>query len=112
MIVLEELKAVLEPLIADKENAADIIDSVTALDKEVPAVEKVIDQEAIDAAVAAKDKEWNDRYMKAFFGDKAETMSTEVPEVPEVPDEEPTSNEEEELENMTVEKLFEDKIIE
>lgn len=111
MIVLEELKAVLEPLIADKENAPDIIDAVKALDKEVP-TEKVIDQEAIDAAVAAKDKEWNDRYMKAFFGDKAETMSTEVPEVPEVPDEEPTSNEEEVLENMTVEKLFEDKIIE
>lgn len=110
MIVLEELKTVLEPLIKEADNAADIIDAVSALDKPVEP-EKVVDQEAIDAAVAAKDKEWNDRYMKAFFGDKAESISTEVPEVPEVSNDEPTESEEVTAENITVEDLFEKEII-
>lgn len=110
MIVLEELKTVLEPLIKEADNAADIIDAVSALDKPVEP-EKVVDQAAIDAAVAAKDKEWNDRYMKAFFGDKAESISPEVPEVPEVSNEQPTESEEVTAENITVEDLFEKEII-
>ncbi len=111
MIVLEELKAVLEPLLEGKDNAADIIDQVSALDKPVEP-EKVVDQAAIDEAVAAKDKEWNDRYMKAFFGEKAEGMSTEVPEVPEATEDTATEDGQVDLENITVDDLFEKKIIE
>lgn len=111
MIVLEELKTVLEPLIKDAPNAPDIIDAVKGLDKPVEP-EKVVDQEAIDAAVAAKDKEWNDRYMKAFFGDKAESISTEIPEVPEATEDTATEDGQVDLENITVDDLFEKKIIE
>lgn len=88
MIILDELKPILEELIGEREDGADIVDRVSALDKEI---EPVVDQEAIDAAVSAaleaNNKEWNDKYLKAFFGEKAENMSTEAPtETPAEPE--------------------------
>lgn len=77
MIDLNELKPVLEGLLEGREDAADVIEQITGLDKAVE-----IDRSEIDELNAS----WNDRFMKAFFGEKSEDMATEVPSVPEAED--------------------------
>lgn len=62
-INLDELKPILEMLLTDREDAADVIESITTLDK--PASE--LTQADVDAAVAAANADWNSRYMKQFF---------------------------------------------
>lgn len=87
MIILEDLKPILEPLLEGREDAIDVIEQVTALDKEP---EPSADVEALNAewqgkldeaiAEAAKDKE--ETIKRIFFGEeKAEGMDTSIPEV-------------------------------
>ena len=94
MINLEELKPVLEGLLEGREDSADIIEQVTSLDKEVE-----VDRSEIDAL----NKSWNDRFMKAFFGEKAEDMSEEIPSVPEA---DPVEDENYDGEDLKYEGLF------
>ena len=72
MINMEELKPILETLIDGREDAAEIIEQVSGLDK--PAE---IDRSEIDALNAS----WNDRFKKAFFGEKADDIDESIPSV-------------------------------
>ena|GEM_PF-4993624 len=59
MINIDELKPIIEPLLTE-DNSADIIEAITAIDREVEADQKTIDD--LNAS-------WNERFKKAFFGD-------------------------------------------
>ena len=72
MINMEELKPVLEGLLEGREDSADIIEQVSAMDKPIE-----VDRSEIDALNAS----WNDRFKKAFFGAKGENISEEIPKV-------------------------------
>ena len=96
MINMEELKPILEGLIEGREDAADIIEQVAALDKEVE-----VDRSEIDALNAS----WNDRFMKAFFGEKADDISEEIPKIPEADEK---VEEDEVEEELTYDNLFEE----
>lgn len=74
MIDLNELKPVLEGLLEGREDSAEVIEQIAGLDKEV-----TIDRSEIDEL----NKSWNERFMKAFFGEKAADMSEEIPSVTE-----------------------------
>ena len=73
MIKLDELKAVLEPLI-EGDNTASVIESITALDvyDENSGIE-----EAVAAALADNDASWNKRYKETFFAPQAAAEGTE-----------------------------------
>lgn len=81
MINLEELKPILEMLVEGRDDSASIIEQVQGIDREIEDAQTKID-EAVAEATAKLNAEWNDRYMKAFFGDKAETMSPEAVDTP------------------------------
>lgn len=85
MIKLDELKPILEPLLEGREDAADIIESITAIDVEV------VDN---SEEIARINKEWNDRYMKAFFSGVDETEVEPTGETVEEEVEEKTTFEE------------------
>ena len=82
MISMDELKPILEPILSEREDSATIIESIQGIDR--PAEEP--DYTAHDAEI---NKAWNDRFMKAFFGEKGGDLKTEVPqgEVDETEDE-------------------------
>ena len=82
MISMDELKPILEPILSEREDSATIIESIQGIDK--PAEEP--DYTAHDAEI---NKAWNERFMKAFFGEKGGDLKTEVPqgEVDETEDE-------------------------
>lgn len=67
MIRLDELKPILEPLLEGREDGADVIESITAIDREVEAPDN-------SEEIARINREWNDRYMKAFFSGVEETV--------------------------------------
>lgn len=94
MINLDELKPILEGLLEGREDSADVIEQITGLDKPVE-----VDRSEIDALNAS----WNDRFKKAFFGEKAADISEEIPSVPEA---EAPAEEEVEEENLTYDNLF------
>lgn len=94
MINMDELKPILEGLLEGREDSADIIEQITVLDKPVE-----VDRSEIDALNAS----WNDRFKKAFFGEKAADISEEIPSVPEA---EAPAEEEVEEENLTYDNLF------
>ena len=75
MINLDELKPILEELLDGREDSADYIERVSGLDKEVE-----VDRSEIDALNAS----WNDRFKKAFFGEKGADISEQIPTVEEV----------------------------
>ena len=95
MINMEELKPILEGLLEGREDAADIIEQVSVLDKPVE-----VDRSEIDALNAS----WNDRFMKAFFGEKADDISEEIPSIPEAEE----TVEEDVEETLTYDNLFEE----
>lgn len=95
MINMEELKPILEGLLDGREDAADIIEQVSVLDKPVE-----VDRSEIDALNAS----WNDRFMKAFFGEKADDISEEIPSIPEAEE----TVEEDVEETLTYDNLFEE----
>jgi len=94
MINIDELKPILEGLLEGREDSADVIEQITGLDKPVE-----VDRSEIDALNAS----WNDRFKKAFFGEKAADISEEIPSVPEA---EAPAEEEVEEENLTYDNLF------
>ena len=79
MIDLNELKPVLEELLDGRDDSADYIERVAGMDKEV-----TIDRSEIDALNAS----WNDRFKKAFFGEKGAEIDESIPDVAEVAEEE------------------------
>ena len=93
MINLDELKPILEVLLEGREDSADIIEQVNSLDKEVE-----VDRSEIDALNAS----WNDRFKKAFFGEKAEDVNEEIPSISETDDVEEEAPEE----ALTYDNLF------
>lgn len=93
MINLDELKPILEGLLEGREDSADIIEQVNSLDKEVE-----VDRSEIDALNAS----WNDRFKKAFFGEKAEDVNEEIPSISETDDVEEEATEE----ALTYDNLF------
>lgn len=95
MINIDELKPILESLIEGREDSADIIEQVSALDKPVE-----VDRSEIDALNAS----WNDRFKKAFFGEKSENIDESIPEVPE----DPKEDENYDGEDLKYEGLFEE----
>lgn len=95
MINIDELKPILEELIEGREDSADIIEQVSALDKPVE-----VDRSEIDALNAS----WNDRFKKAFFGEKSENIDESIPEVPE----DPKEDENYDGEDLKYEGLFEE----
>lgn len=95
MIKLEELKPILEELIDDREDAAEIIERVSALDVEDDRIEK--------AELDKLNESWNERFKKAFFGEKADQIDEEIPEVEEIKEE---VSEDYDGEDLTYDKLF------
>ena len=93
MINLDELKPILEGLLDGREDSADIIEQINSLDKEVE-----VDRSEIDALNAS----WNDRFKKAFFGEKAEDVNEEIPSISETDDVEEEAPEE----ALTYDNLF------
>lgn len=59
MIQLDDLKPIIEPLLTE-ENTADIIDKIKAIDKEPSPQQE-------SEAVAEVNRQWAERYRKAFF---------------------------------------------
>ena len=97
MINMDELKPILEGLVEGREDAADVIEQVMKLDKEVE-----VDRSEIDALNAS----WNERFKKTFFGERADDLKDEVPkdEVKEEVKEE--IDEDYDGEDLTYDKLF------
>ena len=108
MIVLEDLKPILEPLLEGREDAAEVIEAVNAIDKPVEEPAPVDNSEEI----AKLNEEWNNRFKEAFFGPKGDTLESDPPAVPDVSEEPAPAEEEVTGENITVDDLFEEKIIE
>ena len=98
MINMDELKPILEGLLEGRDDSADIIEQVTGLDKPVE-----VDRSEIDALNAS----WNDRFKKAFFGEKAADIDISVPNVPVAEAEVPAEDEPAE-EELTYDNLFEE----
>lgn len=94
MINLDELKPILSELLDGRDDQADYIDRVASLDKPVE-----VDRSEIDAL----NKSWNDRYMAAFFGPKAEDLTGDP--LP-TPAEGAPNNEEGGMEDITIDDLF------
>ena len=125
MIVLEELKPILEPLLEGREDSTDIIAQVQALDKPGEADQAQIDslnaewQSKMDTALADAAKEKDEAIKRIFFGaEKAEQLDSGIPEVPEVapiPEDmagDLDNKEEVTGENITIDDLFSEKIVE
>lgn len=124
MIVLEELKPILEPLLEGREDSTDVIAQVQALDRPVETDQAQIDslnaewQSKMDTALADAAKEKDEAIKRIFFGaEKAEQLDSGIPEVPEVaPTEDMTGDlenkEEVTGENITIDDLFSEKIVE
>ena len=79
MIKIDELKPILEPLLEGREDSATIIESINGIDREP-------DPPDFSEREKELNKSWNDRFMKAFFGEKGENMTTEVPKEDSVVD--------------------------
>ena len=81
MIKMDELKPILEPLLEGREDSATIIESINGIDREP-------DPPDFSEREKELNKSWNERFMKAFFGEKGENMNTEVPADDSVVDDE------------------------
>lgn len=80
MIKMDELKPILEPLLEGREDSATIIESINGIDREP-------DPPDFSEREKELNKSWNDRFMKAFFGEKGENMNPDVPTGDSVVDE-------------------------
>ena len=79
MIKMDELKPILEPLLEGREDSATIIESINGIDREP-------DPPDFSEREKELNKSWNDRFMKAFFGEKGENMDTKIPKEDSVVD--------------------------
>lgn len=120
MIVLEELKPILEPLLEGREDSTEVIEQVMAIDKDVAPDQAELDrvnsewQAKYDTALAdaAKDKE--DTIKKMFFGSKAEEVDTSIPDgMSEQPFDGKSEDEDGEIDmdTITIDDLFEKEIV-
>lgn len=74
MILMDELKPILEPLL-NEENSADIIQQITAIDK---------NEDDLTGSIRKKiDAEWNEKFKKAFFNNEGIPV-TEKPKTEDV----------------------------
>lgn len=80
MIKLEELKPILEPLL-NEENAAAIIESISAIDKPDDAEERI--SQAVAAAREEANASWNQRFKNTFFGGNSECESEDTSPEPD-----------------------------
>lgn len=94
MINMEELKPIMEGLLEGREDAADYIEKIQAIDKPVE-----VDRSEIDALNAS----WNDRFKAAFFGAKADDLTGEPLEEPA---EGAPETEDGGMEDITIDDLF------
>lgn len=103
MIVLDELKPILEEVLAGRDDIVDVIERVAELDK---IEDKSKLESAVADAVAANDKKWTERYMQTFFGKHADNMDYEVPreEISEEIKEENPEDKEYKYEDLWVEE--------
>lgn len=77
MINIDDLKPILEPLLEGREDAATVIEALSAID--VDAEDNAAATEAaVTAAVAAKDSEWQDRYRRSFFSPEPSAIATDA----------------------------------
>lgn len=89
MIKMDELKPILEPLLEGREDSATIIESINGIDREP-------DPPDFSEREKELNKSWNDRFMKAFFGEKGENMETEIPK------EDPDGDEDDEIDGEEI----------
>lgn len=94
MIQLEDLKPIIEPLL-NEDNTADIIDQIKAIDKEPSPQQE-------SEAVAEVNRQWAERYRKAFF----EGISQEEKDQQKHEEESKEENKEEEEKPSKFEDLF------
>lgn len=120
MIVLEELKPILEPLLEGREDSTEVIEQVMAIDKDVAPDQAELDrvnsewQAKYDTALAdaAKDKE--DTIKKMFFGSKAEEVDTSIPDGMSEQSFDGKSEDEDgeiDMDTITIDDLFEKEIV-
>ena len=98
MAVLDNIKAIIQPLLND-ENSADVIEQLAKLD-----IDEGTSQEDIDKAIAERDTYWNERFRNTFFA--GVTEDAEVLEESPAEDDQLIGNEEG---NLTFEELFEEE---
>ena len=89
MIKMDELKPILEPLLEGREDSATIIESINGIDREP-------DPPDFSEREKELNKSWNERFMKAFFGEKGENMETEIPK------EDPDGDEDDEIDGEDI----------
>lgn len=116
MIILEELKPILEPLLEGRDDSTEVIEQVMAIDKEVTADEAEIErvnsewQAKYDAALEEAKKDKEETIKKMFFGSKAEDIDTSIPDaIDESVDEE--KKDEVDMDTITIDDLFEKEIV-
>ena len=97
MIKMDELKPIIEPLLND-ENSATVIESIQAIDIYDPEDNSQAIQEAIDA----NNREWNERFKKAFFNPDSDDSTPDSG----MDDTTMESDEDEDEEKTTFEDLF------
>lgn len=98
MAVLDNIKAIIQPLLND-ENSADVIEQLAKLD-----IDEGTSQEDIDKAIAERDTYWNERFRNTFF--EGVTEDADVLEESPAEDDQLVGNEEG---NLTFEELFEEE---
>lgn len=121
MIILEELKPILEPLLDGRDDSVEVMEKVIDIDKEATADHAEIErinaewQTKLDAAIEEAKKDKEETIKRMFFGPKGDYMDTTIPTVTETetktemvgnPDTEEVTGE-----NITIDDLFEEKII-
>lgn len=121
MIILEELKPIIEPLLEGREDSTEVIEQIMAIDKEVDVDQAQIDslnaewQEKLDNAVAEAAKDKEESIKRIFFGPKGDDLTGDIPkdETGSIEDASDDTDEEEVTgENITIEDLFKENIIE
>lgn len=116
MIILEELKPILEPLLEGRDDSTEVIEQVMAIDKEVTADEAEIErvnsewQAKYDTALEEAKKDKEETIKKMFFGSKAEDIDISIPDaIDETVDEE--KKDEVDMDTITIDDLFEKEIV-
>lgn len=121
MIILEDLKPIIEPLLEGRDDSTEVIEQIMSIDKEVDVDQAQIDslnaewQEKLDNAVAEAAKDKEESIKRIFFGPKGDELTGDVPKDDVGPIEEVSEGTDEEEvtgENITIDDLFEEKIIE
>lgn len=97
MITLEDLKPILQPVLEGRDDAAEVIEAIQAVDKPEP-VDRTAEIEALN-------EDWNNRFKEAFFGEKAPVLDSEPPKEPEKKEDEVDGD------NITIDDLFKEGII-